>query len=68
MQEVFIKVTYLEKLSNSLKKKLTLFFLSNSVLSNKQSYQKLRVLELVTNRSSDYTTKAEKFIYWLHIM
>ena len=67
MQEIFIKIPYLERLSNSLKK-LTLFFLSNSVPFNEQSYQKLRDLELVTSRASDYTKIAVKFIYWLYNM
>ena len=41
MQEIVLKVRYFEKgLSKSLKKKVTLFFLSNPVPFNRQNYQK----------------------------
>ena len=44
-------------------KKLTLFFLSNPVLFNEQSYQKGKGLELVTSHSSGSKTSSQKFIY-----
>ena len=41
MQEILLKIRYFERgLSKSLKKKLTLFFVSNTVPFNVQSYQK----------------------------
>ena len=43
-------------------KKLTLFFLSNLVPFNGQSYQNKRGLELVTSRSSGQKTSTEKFL------
>ena len=49
-------------------KKLTLFFLSNLVPFNGQSYQNKRGLELVTSRSSGQKTSTEKFLYSLYII
>ena len=41
MQEIIFQIRYFERgLSKSLKKKLTLFFVSNTVPFNVQSYQK----------------------------
>ena len=49
-------------------KKLNLFFLSNPVPFNGQSYQKQKGLELVTSRSSDQERSSEKFLYSLYII
>ena len=46
-------------------KKLTLFFISNPVLFNGQSYQKQKGLELVTNPSSGHETSSEKFLCYV---
>ena len=48
--------------------KFSLFFLSNPVPLNGQSYQKQKRVELVTSRSSDHETSSRKFLYQLSII
>ena len=60
------KIRYLERgLSKDLKK-LTLFFLSNPVPFNGQSYKNKSDVELVISHSSCYETSSEKFPYLLY--
>ena len=44
-------------------KKLTLFFLSNPIPFNGQSYKNKRGLELVSSHSSGSKTSSQKFVY-----
>ena len=66
MQETLFKIRHFERLSKSLKK-VTLFFLSNPVRFNGQSYQK-RGPEPMPSCSSSYETSTEKFLYLLYII
>ena len=59
----FFKKRYIERVSSKSIKKLTLFFLSNSVPFNGQDYEKQKCLELVTSHSVGYKISSEKLFY-----
>ena len=62
-KKFFLKLDILKEGYQKPLKKLTLFFLSNPVPFNGQSYEKQKGLELVTSHSSDYKTSLQKFLY-----
>ena len=70
MQEVLLKIRYFERgLSKTVKKKLTLFFLSNPVLFNGRSYQKQKGSgtsdQLLFRLQSKFTKISLLVIYYL---
>ena len=64
MQEILLNVKCFERALSK-----ALFFLSNQVSFNGQSYQKQKGPdELVTSCSSGHKTSSEKFLYWLYYL
>ena len=65
-KKLFLKDILKEDYQKALKK-VTLFFLSNSVFLNGQNYKK-RVFELVTSHSSGYETSSKILLCMLYII
>ena len=64
MPEILLKIRYFERgLSKALKKVNFVFFFSNPVPFNVQSYQKQKESGTSDNLYSDYETSSEKFLY-----